>query len=98
MTRMSGTMVRCSRAACAGSTRVGGVEAVRPASLDGGAGFEAVGAAQAGAWGRGEPAAGRSARHGSLLEVLGGIVDVLAGLLEGALTDRLVLIGGAIDL
>jgi hypothetical protein len=46
MTRMSGTMIRCRRAACAGSTRVV-VEAVRPASLDGSDGPEVVGPAQA---------------------------------------------------
>lgn len=47
MTRMSGTMIRYSRAACAGSTRVVPVEAVRPASLDGGAGFDVGGTTQA---------------------------------------------------
>src|SRR5512145_3034678 len=44
------------------------------------------------------PPAGPAARRGSLLEVLGGVVDVLARFLEGALADHLVLIGGAIDL
>jgi hypothetical protein len=47
MTRMSGTMIRCSLAAYAGSTRLVVVEGVRPASVEGGVGFEVVGAAQA---------------------------------------------------
>src|SRR5512145_1531792 len=49
-------------------------------------------------WRRRAPPAGPAARRGSLLEVLGGVVDVLAGLLKGALADHLVLIGDAIDL